>query len=244
MNLLKKISFVLFAILVIMPAVAQKESKKKKKNEPVPAPAPPPFSLKNKSDSVNYAIGVSICQMLQSQGLDSINAEVFSKGLTDFYNKKPTLISAEQAGPLLQQHFQMLYMKKMEAVKEEGIKCLETNKAKPGVVVLPSGLQYQVISTGTGPKPKVTDRVKVHYTGTLPDGKKFDSSVDRNEPAVFGVDQVIPGWTEALQLMNVGSKWKLVIPSELAYGERGAGNGQIPPNSVLLFDVELLGIEK
>ncbi|MCA1950988.1 MAG: FKBP-type peptidyl-prolyl cis-trans isomerase, partial [Treponema sp.] len=127
--------------------------------------------------------------------------------------------------------------------KAKETKFLEDNGKKPGVKTTASGLQYEVISEGTGAKPQASDTVKVHYTGTLIDGTKFDSSVDRGEPAVFPLDQVIPGWTEAIQLMSVGSKYKFFIPSSLAYGESGAGN-VIPPNSALIFEVELIGIEK
>ena len=138
-------------------------------------------------------------------------------------------------------------MQEMEAKKfggniEEGKKFLEANAKRPGVVTLPSGLQYEIMKAGNGPVPKSTDRVKVHYTGTLINGQVFDSSVQRGEPAVFGVTQVIQGWVEALQLMPVGSKWKLAIPYSLAYGERGAGR-DIGPFSTLIFEVELLGIE-
>ena len=125
--------------------------------------------------------------------------------------------------------------------KKEGEAFLAANAKKPGVKTTKSGLQYKVIKEGTGAVPKATDTVKTHYTGTLVDGTKFDSSVDRGEPAVFGVTQVIPGWTEALQLMKVGSKWQLAIPWDIAYG--ADGGGRMPPNSVLVFDIELLGIE-
>jgi FKBP-type peptidyl-prolyl cis-trans isomerase len=127
--------------------------------------------------------------------------------------------------------------------KAEGDAFLAENAKKEGVKSTPSGLQYKVLTEGDGAMPAATDTVKVHYTGTFIDGKKFDSSVDRGEPATFGVDQVIPGWTEALQLMKVGSKWQLAIPSDLAYGPQGRG-AQMPPNSVLLFDVELIEIVK
>ena len=131
---------------------------------------------------------------------------------------------------------------KMGAVAiEQGQAFLEENKKGPGVVVLPSGLQYEIIKEGTGKKPKATDQVRCHYEGTLIDGTLFDSSIQRGEPAVFGVNQVIPGWVEALQLMPEGSKWKLYIPSELGYGARGAGE-MIPPHSTLIFEVELLEV--
>ena len=233
------------ALICLAVAGADAQKTKKKKNEPAPPPPPPPaFALKNKTDSVCYAVAVSIGDMLKSRGMDTVNTEAFAKGMEDFFSKKQTFINPEQSNAFLQSYFQAQFAKKAEADKAASKKYLDENKAKPGVITTASGLQYQVVSTGTGPKPKATDKVKVHYTGTLTDGKKFDSSIDRNEPVVFPVGQVIPGWTEALQLMNVGSKWKLVVPSELGYGERGTGNGQIPPNSVLLFDVELISIEK
>ena len=131
---------------------------------------------------------------------------------------------------------------KMEINKKAGEEFLMINKHKAGVVELPSGLQYEILKKGDGPKPTAADKVKCHYHGTLIDGRVFDSSVQRGEPAVFGVSQVIPGWVEALQLMPVGSKWRLFIPSNLAYGEHGAGS--IEPNSTLVFDVELLEIVK
>lgn len=134
-----------------------------------------------------------------------------------------------------------LQAERHEINKQAGAEFLRINKEKAGVVTLPSGLQYEVLKTGDGTKPKASDKVKCHYHGTLINGTVFDSSVQRGEPATFGVSQVIPGWVEALQLMNVGSKWRLFIPSELAYGERGAGE-TIEPNSTLVFEVELLDI--
>ena len=134
-----------------------------------------------------------------------------------------------------------LQAERLEINKQAGAEFLRINKEKAGVVTLPSGLQYEVLKTGDGTKPKASDKVKCHYHGTLINGTVFDSSVQRGEPATFGVSQVIPGWVEALQLMNVGSKWRLFIPSELAYGERGAGE-TIEPNSTLVFEVELLDI--
>lgn len=143
----------------------------------------------------------------------------------------------------IQSYFQKLMDKKSEAAKADGVKFLEENKKKEGVQTTASGIQYKVNTMGTGPKPLATDRVKVHYTGKLIDGTVFDSSVERGEPAVFPLNGVIPGWTEALQLMPVGSKWTIYLPSDLAYGERGAGQ-QIPPHSTLIFEVELISIEK
>ena len=152
-------------------------------------------------------------------------------------------MTPEEAQRYLQTYFVEAQNREAQENKEAGEKFLAENKTKQGVMTTESGLQYQVITEGTGAKPTETDKVKVHYTGTLLDGTKFDSSLDRGEPAEFGVNQVIKGWTEGLQIMPVGSKYIFWIPSELAYGERGAGR-DIKPNSVLKFEVELLEIVK
>ena len=152
-------------------------------------------------------------------------------------------ISYDEAKQVINDYFMKLQKEKFEINKKAGEEFLTINKGKAGVVTLPSGLQYQVLQKGEGPTPTASDNVKCHYHGTLINGTVFDSSVQRGEPAVFGVSQVIPGWVEALQLMPVGSKWRLFIPSNLAYGEHGAGEA-IEPNSALVFDVELLDIVK
>ena len=148
---------------------------------------------------------------------------------------------SNEAREIVNKYFEELEAKMGAVAIEQGQAFLEENKKGPGVVVLPSGLQYEIIKEGTGKKPKATDQVRCHYEGTLIDGTLFDSSIQRGEPAVFGVNQVIPGWVEALQLMPEGSKWKLYIPSELGYGARGAGE-MIPPHSTLIFEVELLEV--
>jgi FKBP-type peptidyl-prolyl cis-trans isomerase FklB len=204
--------------------------------------AQPKLTLKNENDSISYSIGVSIGQSLKGQGLDSIKLDVLSTALKSAYGTDSLLIGKEQANQFLSSYFQNLQMKKAEAGKKVGQQFLAENKTKPGVITLPSGLQYQVVKEGAGAKPKATDKVKAHYRGTLLSGKVFDSSYERNEPLGIGVSEVIPGWTEALQLMSVGSKWKLFIPSDLAYGERGAGQ-DIPPHSALIFDIELISID-
>lgn len=200
-------------------------------------------ALNSEIDSISYSMGVSIAKNIQSQGLDTVNVEAFSKGLKDVFKKDSLLITSDQGQTLLSTYFQKLYNAKLEVNEKAGKKFLDENKAKEGIKTTASGLQYKVIKEGTGPSPALSDRVKVHYHGTLIDGTVFDSSVDRGEPITFGVNAVIPGWTEALQLMKVGSKWRIFLPSELAYGERGAPP-MIGPNSALIFDVELLGIEK
>jgi FKBP-type peptidyl-prolyl cis-trans isomerase FklB len=211
---------------------------------PTPAVKPQPaLALRTLKDSISYSIGVSIGNGLKTQGLDSINTDILSKAISSAYKSDSLLISPEAANLFLNSYFQNLQMKKAEEVKAAGKKFMEENKTKPGVITLPSGLQYQVLKEGTGPKPKATDKVTAHYRGTLFNGTVFDSSYDRNQPLSIGVSEVIPGWTEALQLMKVGSKWKLFIPSDLAYGERGAGH-DIPPHSALVFEMELLSIDK
>lgn len=201
------------------------------------------ISMENELDKVSYSLGVNVGKNIKQQGLKEINTEAFAQAIADVYADNTLLIDDEEAGATLQSYFQKLEEEKFAANIEEGKKFLEMNKQNEGVVELPSGLQYQVITEGNGPKPGPTDKVKTHYHGTLLDGTVFDSSVDRGEPISFPVNGVIKGWTEALQLMSVGSKWKLFIPSDLAYGARGAG-GAIGPHSTLIFEVELLDIEK
>jgi FKBP-type peptidyl-prolyl cis-trans isomerase FklB len=203
------------------------------------APAP---VMKNALDSFSYALGLSMASFYKEQGITNINTALVTKALKDVTAGKPLLDEAQINNCIMG----FMQAKKGEAAepnKKEGQAFLEANKSKPGVVTLPSGLQYKVIKEGTGPKPAATDKVKVHYHGTLINGKVFDSSVERGEPITFGVSEVIAGWTEALQLMPVGSKWQLFIPSDLGYGDAGAGN-DIQPGSTLLFDVELLDIVK
>ncbi len=199
-------------------------------------------ALKTEKDTVAYAIGVSVAQNLKMQGMDSINIDALCQGMMDVRGGT-TKMDAEKANAYLNAYFSKKEAKKFEAKKALGEQFLAENKNKPGVVTLPDGLQYQVLQEGTGPKPTANDKVKTHYHGTLIDGSVFDSSVERGEPVTFPVNGVIKGWTEALQLMNVGSKWKLFIPSDLAYGEQGAG-GVIEPYATLIFEVELLSIEK
>jgi len=194
-------------------------------------------------DKVSYALGLSIGNNFQSSGIKDIQVEDFIKGLNDVLGDKEPDISYEEAKQVLNDYFVKLQTEKLELNKKAGEEFLHINKNKAGVVELPSGLQYEVLKKGAGVKPKASDKVKCHYHGTLINGTVFDSSVQRGEPAVFGVSQVIPGWVEALQLMETGAKWRLFIPSDLAYGERGA-NESIEPNSTLIFDVELLDIVK
>lgn len=192
-------------------------------------------------DKISYALGLSIGNNFKASGVKDIDIDIFSKAILDVLkNQKPSM-SYDEAKQIINDFFTKLQEEKLEINKKAGEEFLKINKEKPGVVTLPSGLQYMVLKKGEGKIPAATDTVKVHYEGTLIDGSIFDSSVQRGQPATFGVTQVIQGWVEALQLMPVGSKWKLFIPSNLAYGESGAGNS-IEPNSALIFDVELLDI--
>ena len=192
-------------------------------------------------DSVSYSLGVNIGENIKTQ-FENINLDNFEAGIKDVLEKDvEAKISDNQAQAIIQSYFSKKQQKQSESVIEEGINFLRENGKREGVTTLASGLQYEVINDGTGLKPTIEDNVTTHYHGTLIDGTVFDSSVDRGEHASFPVGGVIKGWTEALQLMAVGSKWKLYVPYDLAYGERGAGP-QIGPYSTLIFEVELISI--
>ncbi|CAN5603189.1 macrophage infectivity potentiator Mip [soil metagenome] len=199
-------------------------------------------NMKTQNDSISYSLGVSIGNNFKTNNLDSINPDLLSKGMKDVFAGKASL-TQEQADATINAFMMQKEKVKGEESTKKGLAYLEENKKKPGVQVTASGMQYQILKAGTGPKPTLNDKITAHYHGTLIDGTVFDSSVDRGQPASFPVSGVIPGWTEALQMMPVGSKWRLVLPSNLAYGERGAG-GKIGPNSVLIFEVELISIDK
>ena len=207
--------------------------------------------MENKElDRISYALGLSMGNNFRASGIQEINVQDFADGVAAvFYGSEPKM-SYDEAKAEIQKYFTALEEKqraeaaKMADVNEAaGKQFLEENGKRVEVKTTASGLQYEVITEGDGEMPTAQDQVEVHYTGKLIDGTVFDSSVERGEPAVFGVSQVIPGWVEALQLMPVGSKWRLFIPSNLAYGEHGAGDA-IEPNSALVFDVELLDIVK
>ena len=193
-------------------------------------------------DKFSYAIGLGIGQNLLSMGAKGLCVEDFAQAVSDVLNGNKTAISHAEARYIVNKYFEEMEQKINAENIEKGKKFLEENKNRPGVVTLPSGLQYEVIKEGNvGRYAKATDRVECHYEGTLIDGTLFDSSIKRGQPAMFGVNQVIPGWVEALQLMPEGAKWKLYIPSELGYGAQGAGE-MIPPHSTLIFEVELLKV--
>jgi FKBP-type peptidyl-prolyl cis-trans isomerase FklB len=203
---------------------------------------------KTKKEKVSYSIGVNIGKNMKMQGLD-IDQGYLTQGIKDGLNNSKTAMSDKDMDETMKS-FQQEMSTKMQAKqkiegdknKKEGEAFLEANKKKDGVITLPSGLQYKILKEGSGVKPTATQTVKCNYRGTLIDGKEFDSSYKRGEPTEFPVGQVIKGWTEALQLMPVGSKWQLFIPSNLAYGENGGGS-MIGPNAVLIFDIELISIK-
>ena len=205
--------------------------------------------LKTQRDKVSYSMGLDIGRMLKMQGVD-VDLELATRGLKDAYTGNQALLTDEEMQEVLTNFKKEFIAKQQELAKQQGEKnkregeiFLETNKKKEGVQTLPSGLQYKVLKAGAGKKPTATDTVTVHYRGTLIDGKEFDSSYRRGKPATFPVNGVIPGWTEALPLMEEGAKWELFIPSNLAYGERSAGR-DIGPNATLIFEVELISIEE
>jgi FKBP-type peptidyl-prolyl cis-trans isomerase FklB len=192
-------------------------------------------------DSVSYGLGVAIGNNLKNSGFDSLKVELMSQALSDVFAGKATM-KQEEADKIIQGYMMEKEKMKGEDNLKKGQAFLDANKSKDGVKTTASGLQYIVMKEGAGAKPTLNDKVTTHYHGTLIDGTVFDSSVERGQPASFPVSGVIPGWTEALQMMTVGSKYKLFVPANLGYGERGAG-GKIGPNSVLIFEVELISID-
>jgi FKBP-type peptidyl-prolyl cis-trans isomerase FklB len=199
------------------------------------------FNKTVRMNKLSYALGLSIGNNFRTSGITQVDLDSFQKGLQHVLEDSTPEMTYEEAKQIINDYFVELQEEKLNLNKKAGEEFLSINKGKEGVITLSSGLQYQILKSGDGPKPSATDQVRCHYHGTLIDGTVFDSSVQRGEPAIFGVNQVIRGWVEALQLMPVGSKWRLFIPSDLAYGASGAGQS-IEPNSTLIFDVELLNI--
>jgi len=205
--------------------------------------------LKDQKDKVSYSIGMEIGKNMKRQSLD-VNPELLTRGVKDAFSEGKPLMTEEEMKEALMAFQKEMIAKQQELAKvageknqKEGEAFLAENKKKEGVITLPSGLQYKVIKAGSGKKPKATDTVTVHYQGTLINGTEFDSSYRRGQPVSFPVNGVIPGWTEALQLMETGAKWQIVIPSNLAYGDRGVGP-QIGPNATLIFEIELISIQE
>ncbi|MBL7922787.1 MAG: FKBP-type peptidyl-prolyl cis-trans isomerase [Bacteroidia bacterium] len=228
MNFKKSLLPVLAAAFMVASCNAQN-----KKNE---------IKMSSTIDSVSYGLGVAIGNNLKNSGFDSVKVEIMSQALKEVFEGKATM-KQEDADRIIQGYMAEKEKAKGDDNLKKGQAFLDANKSKEGVKTTASGMQYIVLKEGTGAKPTLNDKVTTHYHGTLIDGTVFDSSVERGQPASFPVSGVIPGWTEALQMMSVGSKWKLFLPSNLAYGERGAG-GKIGPNSVLVFEVELISIDK
>ncbi len=254
-----RITLLLFAAASVLPeSIAQQQTPPPTKTQPA-APAKPqqgtatkprtpatksqPLTLKTQKDKVSYAMGMNFGTGFRKQSID-IDPAILARGLRDALSNGKTLLTEDEARVILTQLQTDLRAKQQEAAqqagdanKKQGLAFLEANKSKDGVVALPSGLQYKVLQEGTGPKPAATDQVVCNYRGTLLDGTEFDSSYKRGQPATFPVSGVIKGWTEALQLMPVGSKWQIFVPAELAYAERGAGP-QIGPNATLVFEAD------
>ncbi len=212
--------------------------------KPAVKPAAPKPLLRNGVDSLSYAIGINIGGNMAAQGIDNLNYVALNKGIADALKKNPTpLMDENTANMTIQQKLQEYMSKKNSVVKEEGKKFLAENKKQPGVVELPSGIQYKIITQGTGVKPTLEDTIKVHYQGTRLDGFEFDNSYKRGEPIEFQLNGLIEGWKQTVVLMPAGSKWKLFIPSDYAYGDRGAG-ADIPGGATLIFELELLDVKQ
>jgi len=213
------------------------------------AKTPTSLALTTQKDKFSYALGMNLGTSLHKQSV-SVDPNILARGLKDALAGGKTLLTEDQARAALMEVQNEMRKKQQEqmqaagaASKQEGSEFLAANKSKDGVVTLPSGLQYKILTPGTGPKPTASDSVVCNYRGTLINGTEFDSSYKRGQPATFPVNSVIKGWTEALQLMPAGSKWQLFVPADLAYGARGAG-GEIGPNATLVFEVELLSIQE
>jgi FKBP-type peptidyl-prolyl cis-trans isomerase len=228
----------IFLVLLLPFSNTFAQSQKPTKPSPTVSKVPGPM---NGTDSLSYAIGVQVAEYYKTQGVEEINTEYVKKAFNDVFNNKPLTISEDECNMNIQQKLQEFMSNKISGTKEAGQKFLAENKKKPGVITLPDGMQYEIVTKGTGAIPKATDTVKANYIGTLIDGQEFDNSYKRGQPLSIPVSGVIRGWTEALEMMPVGSTWKLYIPSELGYGDRGAG-GVIPGGATLIFTIELLEI--
>jgi len=252
---MKKIFFITLASAAVLNATAQTKPKTTAAKKAVPvkkttaSTAAKPVVFKNKLDSASYAFGLAMGKNLSEGGLNGLNYDLLNKGLKDAFNKDSKPVMTDQVSQTaINSLFESL--SKVREAKEkakfapaikEGETFLAQNKTKPGIKTTASGLQYEVITEGTGVQPKTTDQVTVHYKGTLLNGFEFDSSQKQGKPITFGLNQVIPGWTEGVALMKEGSKYRFFIPYNLAYGARGAGK-DIPPYSTLIFEVELLKV--
>jgi FKBP-type peptidyl-prolyl cis-trans isomerase FklB len=240
---MKRLVVCSFALLSVVSAV-NAQTKKAPVKAPVKKAVAAAPVMKNLLDSFSYAAGLNIANNMKEQGISNVNPAMMQRAINDVFQNKPTLLTHEVASMKLQEQLAAFQQKKSAGEKAKGEAFLAENKKRKGVISLPNGLQYEVISAGEagGAKPTAADTVVVHYAGTLIDGKPFDSSIERGEPATFPVGGVIRGWTEILQIMPKGAKWKVFIPSDLAYGDRGAG-AAIPPGATLVFEINLLDIK-
>lgn len=243
MNVQKKVIVSVLSVSSCFPALAQVKKPATPAHKPGVSKTATSLSLKTAQDSLSYAIGLSVANFYKQQSITNINTAILTRAINDINKGAKPMLDEQQANTCIMNYMQKAKAEKSSGNKKIGEEFLAANKTKPGVITTASGLQYIVMKEGTGAKPGLTDKVKVHYHGTLIDGRVFDSSVDRGQPIELTVNGVIPGWTEALQLMSVGSKWKLFIPSNLAYGDQQAGP-LIAPGSTLIFEVELLDIVK
>jgi FKBP-type peptidyl-prolyl cis-trans isomerase FklB len=229
----------LFSSLICFQLTAQT----KKKTAPSSGNASTPEVLKDQTDSLSYSVGVMIANFYKQQGITKINNALVQKGMIEEMNGNKTALDIQQCNQILMSYIEKVKADKASASKAQAMAFLAENKNKPGVITTASGLQYIVLKEGTGPKPLATDKVKCDYEGKLIDGTIFDSSVKQGKPIEFTVNGVIRGWTEALQLMNTGSKYRLFVPPDLGYGDQQMGP-DIKPGSLLIFDVELIEIVK
>lgn len=234
---MKKVFLFVFAAASTAMVFAQQKTTK-----PVPKTTTPQPVLKTMIDSASYAIGYSLASFYKSQGVKNLNTSLVTKAINDVLGNKQALCDDNSANAMVTNYLNKIQEEKSKSTIDAGREYLAKNKTRPGVKTTASGLQYEVITEGTGAKPAATDSVTVHYRGTLIDGTTFDASYDRGQPITFPLNRVIKGWTEGLQLMTVGSKYKLFIPYELAYGTHD--QGPIPGGSTLLFEVELLDVKK
>jgi FKBP-type peptidyl-prolyl cis-trans isomerase FklB len=236
---MKKYIFLFLTFFLCFQLFAQS----KKKSGAKPTANSVPVKLVSQTDSLSYSIGIMVAGFYKQQGITSINTDLVNLAIQDKMKGDNTILSEQQCNQVVMNYIEKAKAEKAAAAKLQGQAFLAENKSKPGVVTTASGLQYLILKDGTGPKPAVTDKVKCDYEGKLIDGTIFDSSIKSGKPIEFAVNGVIKGWTEALQLMNTGSKWRLFIPSELAYGDQQMGP-DIKPGSTLIFDVELIEIVK